>query len=260
MAAPSLESDSRARNNTAGQRKTPIVRSIIGCRRELPSPWFCSRNGTWCAPPTARFGALGNSVSCSTRSPWQRQRERKENVKKILSLSLPLSLFSLSPRFYLLVIIIRRVFFLSLMMTIDYITRKLRVVVAFGWQVSRELLQQPPHRLIRVQGGKTKVEGSSSCFRGTACGSGMHAAGVAMSQFDRSSISASPNLPVGKNSPFICRRLCTYACVRVSVKKNVCLRIYVVYNGLRDTTYGNDDGNTTANRLILQRKKKRKKS
>lgn len=55
-------------------------------------------------------------------------------------------------------------------------------------------MQQPPHLLIRVQGGKTNVEGSSF-GRGTTCGSGMHLAGTGIIAFDRSS---PPNLS-GKN-------------------------------------------------------------
>lgn len=66
--------------------------------------------------------------------------------------------------------------------------------MAVGWHESRELLQQPPHLLIRVQGGKIIVEGSSSSsFRETGCNSGIHLAGVDLSAFDRSS--PSPNLP-----------------------------------------------------------------
>lgn len=56
-------------------------------------------------------------------------------------------------------------------------------------------MQQPPHLLIRVQSGKTNVEGSSSSFRETSCSSGMHLAGVGLTAFDRCS---PPNLS-GKN-------------------------------------------------------------
>lgn len=61
-----------------------------------------------------------------------------------------------------------------------------------GWHESRELLQQPPHLLIRVQDGKIMLEGSSSTFKETDCNSGMHLAGVGMSAFD---LSSPPNLP-----------------------------------------------------------------
>lgn len=56
-------------------------------------------------------------------------------------------------------------------------------------------MQQPPHLLIRVHGGKMNVEGSSF-GRGTTCISGIHLAGVGIIAFDRSS---PPNLS-GKNS------------------------------------------------------------
>jgi len=68
--------------------------------------------------------------------------------------------------------------------------------VAVGWHESRELPQQPPHLLIRVQDGKIMIEGSSSNFRETACGSGMQLACIGLIAFDLSS--NPPNLPAKK--------------------------------------------------------------
>ena len=82
------------------------------------------------------------------------------------------------------------------------ITSKFRISVAVGWHESRGLMQQPPHLLIRVQSGKTNVEGSSSTFRETSCSSGMHLAGTGIIAFDRSS---PPNLS-GKNSCLYLKR------------------------------------------------------
>lgn len=73
-------------------------------------------------------------------------------------------------------------------------TSNTMLFVSNGWHERRLLVQHPPHRLTRVQGGKTRMVGSfasdpSANFNGTTVISGTQLAGVAILPADRSTAS-----------------------------------------------------------------------